>query len=223
MARSTLPTPPGATSSGPPPPAKVPKMPPLPRRRRPAMMALAVLVVVGGGVAVGQAITQLSDRKPVVVMARAVPVGQELTRADLTTAMVGLEPTLVVVPGRELDRAIGRRAVMDLPAGMLLSPTAISEVINPLPGKQLVPVALKASRLPGRGLKPGDLVTAVFDSTGEVAQVRKPILGIVDRVVPPGTDGLVVVDLLVEDKYANQLAEQVGSGQVVLVLTPRRP
>ncbi|NRQ32094.1 hypothetical protein HII36_09620 [Nonomuraea sp. NN258] len=223
MARKHLPSPPTATANGSPPPVAIATTPKLPRQRRAGMIALALLIVVVGGIAGAQAVIQLSDRRPVVVMGRTVPAGQQVARADLTTTMVAADSTVLTVPAGELGRVVGRRATTDLPVGTLLSPAVVTEVISPLPGTQLVPVAVKPSRVPGRGLRPGDVVVVTFDATDGAKDARPPLPAVVDKVVPQSADGLVVVDLLVDEKHATALGEQAGSGEMVLLLAPRRP
>lgn len=218
MARKTLSTPPGTVA----PPAKVPRMPPLPRKRRPGMLAFALVVVIGGAIAAGQGVLEFTDREPVVVMARDVPVGQQITRADLTTAMIGAESGVLLTPAREMKSVVDKVAAVSLTRGMLITSGAITESVNPTTGHQLVPVAVRPSKLPARGLKPGDLVLVIPAQENTTPDPKaKWIAAVVDKVKAPDTDGLAVVDLLVNEADGPLLAQQATGGHVALVLSPR--
>ncbi|MGP3921314.1 SAF domain-containing protein [Nonomuraea sp. 10N515B] len=215
MVRDTMPAP----------PVQIPKLPPQPRQRRRGLLLFGVLVVAGGGVLAFHTVNGLSDRTQVVVMAQDVPVGQAITTNDVTTTMVGAEDLVATVPGRELGRIVGMRAAADLMSGMLVQSRLVTDQFAPIGDQQLVPLALKPSRLPARGLKPGDPVLVVFTPDVQTVPVTKApkIEGIVDQAKGPDTDGLVVVDLIVKNTDGAALAALAAEGRVALVLNPRRP
>ncbi|MFI6326531.1 SAF domain-containing protein [Nonomuraea sp. NPDC050556] len=204
------------------PPVQVPKLPPQPRQRRRGLLLFGVIVVAGGGVLAYHTVNELSDRTQVVVMSRDVPVGQSITVNDVTTTMVGAEDLVATVPGRELPRLIGMRAAVDLVSGMLVQRKLVTDQLVPLGDQQLVPIAVKPSRLPARGLRPGDFVLVV--STPDTPTAKPPkIEGVVDQAKGPDTDGLMVVDLIVKNMDGPTLAALAAEGRVALVLNPRRP
>jgi hypothetical protein len=211
------------------PPVTMPTLPPQPCRRRRGLLALGVLVVAGGGLLASHVVAQLDDRVPVVVIVRDVPTGQRITKQDVATAMVRAEETVATVPAHELDQVVDMTAAVDLKSGMLVQSKTITDEMRPTAGEQLVPVALKPSRLPARGLQPGDTVLVVLltdDQSGPTATTRSStstgIAATVDRVTDAAdTDGLVVVDLIVGSSQGSQLATHAAQDQVALVLTPR--
>lgn len=223
MARNALPDAPDSFV----PPVKVPRLPRQPRQRRPGMIVLSVLLAVIGALASYYVVHQLSDRVPVLVMLRDVPVGQQISLQDVTTAMVAVDSTVATLSGHELNRVVGMTAKVDLHSGELLSGSTITDQVRPVVGEELVPVALKPSRLPVRSLKPGDVVFVVPTpgaQTDPGTKPTRPIEATVDRVsTGADTDGLIVVDLLVTTDNSQALARQAAEGQVALVLTPRRP
>lgn len=202
------------------------------RQRRPgwiaagtALVALAVLANVY--------LFQASSRRVLVVrVARDVPVGQPLARADLDTTSVALGPGVGSIPGRQLGQVLGRRAAVDLRAGTLLTVSQVTTQLTPGPGQALVPVALKPGLLPPRGLTPGSPVRIVAapgqgqdatDSagTGSGGQALKDVAATVDSVGGLDADGTVTVGLLVADTDASTVAWLAAAGRVALVVTSR--
>ncbi|MFE3452492.1 SAF domain-containing protein [Nonomuraea sp. NPDC059194] len=185
------------------------------------MSILAVALVAGGGVLAFHTIGQFDDRTSVLVMIRDVPVGQQITKNDVTTTMVKTEDRVATVRGSELQRLVGMRAATDLKAGMLVVRHAVTDQLSPAPGQELVPIALKPSRLPARGLRPGDSVRVVPAPDAQEATKGHAITAVVDQVKGDDADGLVVIDLLVSLGDSDRLAEQSAAGQVMLVLRPK--
>lgn len=232
MSRKTFPAP-LLSDSGTSGPAASTTMPPLPlsRKRRRGLTALGLLLVASGGLLTHQVVAQISDRSPIVVASRDIPIGQRIGPADVTTARVGADSGVAAIPGHQLSQVVGSVAAVDLRRGTVIPPGAVSDQLSPVPGQQLVPIAVKPSRLPARGLQPGDLLVVV--STPEGASDKAPeaklpapgqISAVVDRVTgSPDTDGLLVVDLLVSATDGPQLARQAADGHVTFTLTSRRP
>lgn len=226
MVRKPIPAPPQHAENGVAPPVQVPKLTPQPRQRRRGLLLLGVLVVAGGGVISYQTITGLSNRVPVLVMTHDVAPGQELTANDVTTTTVGADDLVSTVPARDLPRVIGKRAATGLVAGMLVQPRLLTDQVVPMVGQQLVPVAVKPSRLPARGLHPGDAILVLATPENQAIPGARPagrpvIDAVVDQVKGPDTDGLMVVDLIVSSSRGTELAGLAASGQVALVLNPR--
>jgi hypothetical protein len=203
-------------------------LPPLPRHRRRGMVAISIALIAVGALGAAYLVTGLDKRSAVIVAARDIPVGQQLAAEDLAEAMVGAEPGVAMIPARQLPEVVGQMAATDLPQGTLLGPASISGEPSPREGEQLVPVALKPSQLPARGLKPGDHVVVII-TPGEQAvpgQQQEPPAGdvaaVVDRVAGPGSEGLVVVDLLVEAGSGALIARHAAGGRIAVLLTSGR-
>ncbi|KAA9378958.1 hypothetical protein F5972_12045 [Microbispora cellulosiformans] len=226
MVRNHMSSPPQHAGNGVAPPAQVPKLTPQPRQRRRGLLLLGVLVVAGGGVISYQTITGLSARVPVLVMTHDVAPGRQLTADNVTTTTVGVDNLVPTIPARDLPSVIGKRAATDLVAGMLVQPRLLTDQVVPVVGQQLVPVAVKPSRLPARGLRPGDAILVLATPENQAvpasrANARPVIDAVVDQVKGPDTDGLMVVDLIVSNSRGAELASLAASGQVALVLNPR--
>ncbi|MEV4575065.1 SAF domain-containing protein [Nonomuraea jabiensis] len=204
------------------PPRETGQVRPLPSRRSPMMLVVGVALTALGALVAWQVYGVASQRVSVLVMARDVPVGQQLQAQDLRTVALGLDAAVRSVDAASKSAMIDKRAAVDLKAGSLLSPAHVTETLVPAPGEVVVPVALKPSRLPARGIQPGDRVVATAVSSGEAGRgLAQDHPARVDRVGQPDADGLVVVDLVVPAAAGTALARQAAEGQVAIVLQSR--
>jgi hypothetical protein len=202
----------------------------LPRRRRPAMIALAVAMA-GAGVLVSAAVyAKANHQVQVVMVTQPVPAGAVITSADLGTASVTVGGGISVIPAAQLTQINGEIAAVALRPDTLLARADLTTSQPPGPGQELVSAALKPSGLPASGLFPGDHVLIVATpgdqgqagSSAGAASLTSPAAGVVEAVdSTPDGDGLVVVDLLVSDASAADVAEQVSTGQFALIVTKR--
>ncbi|MDF5759045.1 SAF domain-containing protein [Spongiactinospora sp. TRM90649] len=191
---------------------------PLPNRRNPMLLAASVGLTALGALIAWQLYGVAGHRTPVLVMARDVPIGQELQAQDLRPVALGLDAAVQALDASGKSTVIGRRAAVDLKAGSLLSPAHVTDALVPAPGQVIVPVALKPSQLPARGIQSGDQVMATAVPAGS-APADHPAR--VDRVGQPDADGLVVVDLVVPATDGTALARQAAEGKIAIVLQSR--
>src|SRR5690606_40500418 len=77
-----------------------------------------------------------------LALARDVPVGAQVTAADLRVVRLNASPGLTPVPVSEVDQVIGRYAAVPLVAGSLLTPQQLTAEPVPGPGEQLVAVTI---------------------------------------------------------------------------------
>ncbi|MFI6321604.1 SAF domain-containing protein [Nonomuraea sp. NPDC050556] len=198
-----------------PPPAR-----PLPGKRRPLMLAASVAVIALGAVGAWEVYGVATHQTPVLVMANDIPLGQVLQQQDLRTVAMGMDPSVQSFTAGQRSMVIGKRAAVDLRAGSLLAPSQITDSLVPAPGQVVVPVAVRVSQLPARGIQPGDRVVATVVLTDAQGQQARPAdhPAQVDRVGQADADGLMVVDLLVPATDGTSLARQAASGKVALVL-----
>jgi hypothetical protein len=206
-------------------------LPPLPRQRRRRMLVLGLLLVVAGALAGGYLYTGMSDRTAVVVVTRDVPVGTQISSADLATTQVAVEAAVSVIPGRQLQQVVGRFAAVDLRRGTLLASSQLTGALSPRPGQQVVPIAVKLDQLPARGLNPGDqvLVIATPGEQGQdqgaspagAAPLSQDTAATVDQVSNPDADGNVRVDLVVDAKVGPAIVQQASTGRIGFVITSR--
>lgn len=193
-------------------------------RRRPGVLAAGVALVAVGALAAAYLTQVVGHTVAVVAVARSVPAGQLIGRADLTVANVNADPALRPVPADRLASLVGQRAAVDLPAGSLLTADAVAAALQPGAGRSLVGVALSPAQLPAETLRPGDRVRIVATPTaqGEPPSTTPATLtGEVVSVVGPDDAGLTVVNVSVPTGQAANLAAWVGTGRVALVLDSR--
>ncbi|MEZ0076287.1 SAF domain-containing protein [Planotetraspora sp. GP83] len=189
------------------------------------MLAVSIALTALGALIAWQVYGIAGHRTPVLVMARDVPIGQQLQPEDLRTVAIGMDSAVQALDAGDKSAVIGKRAAVDLKAGSLLAPAQVAETIVPGPGQVVVPVALKPSQLPARGIQPGDQVvaTAVQPTGSEGPGGRFPVdhMARVDRVGQPDADGLIVVDLVVPAGDGTALARQAADGKIAIVLQSR--
>jgi hypothetical protein len=205
-----------------------PSLPPAPpsvrTRRRPGMLAAGIALVAVGALGAAYLAEVVGQTMPVVAVARDVPAGQVIERADLTVAEVSSDPALSPIPAAALTGLVGQRAAVALTAGSLLTDAAVTDQLLPTGGQSLVGVALTTSQLPAQPLRAGDRIRIVDTpvSQGEPpATTPASIAGLVVSVSEPDQAGVTVVDVTVPSARAADLAARVATGRIALVLDSR--
>jgi hypothetical protein len=205
--------------------ATTPPPPTPPRtRRRPGLLAAGVALVALGALAAAYLTQVVGNTVPVVAVVQTVQAGEVIDRADLAVANVAADPALAPVAAGRLDSFVGQRAAVDLSAGSLLTEQAVTDEVVPAAGRSLVGVALTSAQLPAAVLQPGDRVRVVDTPTAQgepPSTTPATIPGEVTSVVGPNDAGLTVVNLLVREDRAADLAARVATGRVALVLDSR--
>lgn len=130
------------------------------RRQLPYLVLGAVLVLVCavGGVVVAE---QIGHRESVLVLARSVSAGQELSARDVRVVGMSVDSGLDPVGAGSLKRVEGRAVAYSLPSGTLLTEQALGPARVPPPGEAVAAVGLKDGQFPS-GLAPGARVTVVL-------------------------------------------------------------
>ncbi len=201
------------------------RLPAVRRRRRPAVLALAVVLVGLGGLVNAVAVGH-GGRVPVLAVARPVPVGQQVTEADVMVVQLASAPGLGMVPADRRGEVVGRYAAVGLRPGSLFTPDAVSDQRAPVAGQAVLAVAVTTGLVPARGLVPGDRVLLVPVSGDRPEQQAAagagsgPVHATVVEVGQPDTDGAWAVDVAVEEPVVAGLADAAASGHLALVLLP---
>ena len=201
--------------------------PPPKLRRRPMLVAASVAAVCLGALLGGWAWTATSDTQQVVAVRSTIQRGHLITRGDLMTVQVGVDPALSPVPASGIDAVVGKRAALDMAAGSLLTPADVSSSVVPPAGMSVVGVAVPAGSMPGTALLSGDQIRVVA-TPGQGGTARPgPGQTIPARVVAvssdlaPGPGAQAVVSVLVPEADAAQLAAWAATGKVAIVLDSR--
>ncbi|NUS15644.1 MAG: hypothetical protein HOY69_30335 [Streptomyces sp.] len=203
------------------------------RRRRPGLIALSVALIAAGGLSGAVLYSSSGQRTSVVVVARDVPIGAQITKADLTQASIALDPTVKAVKAGAESSLVGQRAAVDLKAGSLLSPAQVTRKTLVGPDEQLVGVSLKPNQLPATPLQPGQKVLVVStpdpnaaDAAGSKSTTDQAppetLSATVVTVGDPATGtGTVTVDVAVPSGDGPALAARVATGNVALIVASR--
>ena len=196
------------------------RLPSPPRERRPALAALAVLLVVGGAAVAGLVALRADDRAAVLVAARDVEVGAQITAADLAERRVAAED-VDLVPASGASSVVGTYAVTPIPQGRLLD-TAMLNRQDPFgSGEAAVGVPVPAPRVPAQGLGTGDVVQVVrvLDGEGQVLVERATVSAVstADDETAAATTAPVAT-VLVDPADAPAVAAAAAADQLALVL-----
>ncbi|WNV75296.1 SAF domain-containing protein [Geodermatophilus sp. DSM 44513] len=180
-------------------------------------------MVILGALGAAYLATSLGKTSPVIAIARDVPWGQTLTAADLVESRISADPALAPIPYSERDQVIGLIAATTLTPGSLLTRDALTGQRLPAPGQQLVGVGVSAVQLPATTLRPGDDVLLVPVAGGRVpAAAEGAAPSVVEATVvqtgSPGTDGLRVVDVLVDAADGPDVAARAAAGLIAIVV-----
>ena len=205
-------------------PGRAPAVAPPKARRRSGIAVVGLVLALLGALAGIRLVAGAGDRVLVLSVAKDVPVGAAITRADLQTTYVSVDPGIETVPGQAEGKIVGQVAATHLIAGSLLAPGQVSVAGPPGAGQVLVPLAVPSGRFPAVGLHAGDHLMLVdtpapeagAPATGEprTFQVR------VARVGPPDLNGVVVVDVIGATDAAAALAIRAAAGRFALVVLP---
>lgn len=185
---------------------------------------VAIMLVVGSVLGAAYLYAEKGSTFEVLVLARDVPAGQQITSQDLSTAQVsGVEAT---VAAEDAADVIGRYAMVSFLPGQVLNPDAVTTQPMPAEGERLVAVNIPAGRLPG-GVTTGSAVEVLAaPAPGEGAtqeQLAEPQV-IAARAsafsVEQADDGTVILTLLLPDSDADVVAAHSAVGAVALVQIP---
>ena len=193
-------------------------------RRRPMLILVSVALVLVGMVASAWAYSSLGSAQPVVVARLDVARGAVITADVLQVARVGVDPALQVVPADSLDSLVGQRAAVDLKAGQLLVPQAVSGDVFPHHGTSVVGLTLGPGKIPGTPLQVGDQVriASTPGAQGDVhADQIKVFTGLVVEVGTADTSGNVTVSVEVPADQAPEVAVWSAAGRVAVLLESR--
>ena len=201
--------------------------PPLPAvqpRRRPALLALGVALMATGVLATVWLVSHASERVSVLSVARTIPYGEVITSADVATAEVTVDPTVLTISADQLDDVLGKLAAYKLTPGSLLGPDSLVLAVAPGKGQMLVPVAITSTRMPAAGLSTGDtlLVVDTPAADGDPPTVAPAtVQAMVIRLAEPDLNGVTVVDLAVATADGPALAARAATGRIAVVLLPK--
>lgn len=192
------------------------------RGRRTGWAALAVALMLGFGVLGGYLFLQAGTKTPVVVMAKTVPAGHVITRADLSS--VTIAGALTTIATADLDSVVGRRAAVTVLAGTPLQRSMLSSDGALQPGQAHVGLAVTSGQIPADGVRAGDTVQVLrLPGTGaaadpdDQAQVLVPATPVWSARPDPARPGGVLLTVTVPAETVGEIVSASGAGQVAVV------
>lgn len=203
-------------------------VPAKPRRRWGLFAAMAALVCLGalGNVWLHQA---TSNARQVVAARSMIERGTVVTRDQLMTVQIGVDPALHSVPASELSSLVGKRAAVDVAAGTLVTTEATTDKQIPGAGHSLVGVGVMPAMMPGPPLMAGDRIRIVTapaqQGAAGPAEAPTTVAAVVVSTAATGpTSGQgaqTVITVDVPSGDAAQLAAMAATGKVAVVLDSR--
>lgn len=197
---------------------------PVKLRRRPVVVMTALALMLVGALVSAWAYTSLANTQEVLVARVDVARGQVITAEDLKTARIGVDPSVSVVPATQVGVVVGQRAAVDLRAGQLLVPGAVTAEVFPQPGMSTVGLSLLAAQLPSEPLRVGDRVRVVSTpgAQGDVTPAAVVVFdGVVVAVSARDATGATDVTVQVAAGVAAELAARSATGKVAVVVDGR--
>lgn len=185
------------------------------------MAALGAALVGLGGLAAAWLATSMDATTPVVVAAHDLHRGEVLTAEDLTLASLGGLAPGSALAGDQLTATLGQTTVTDLPAGMPVPPSSVTEQPLPGAGQSVVGIKLAPGQLPMVALNPGDPVRLVATPRTQDDPPTSPPTGLKAVVASTGVDetsGHTVVNVLLPAAQAPEIAALAATGRVALIV-----
>lgn len=206
-------------------PAPLPITNEVPRsRRRPVVVGAGVALAAVGALVSVWMVNEAGDKVAVVATRHAIAAGDTVDASDLIAAEVSHDSRLQSVPASRSSELLGKRAVSDLPAGVLVTQDSVSAGLSVTKGKSVIGILAKPGQLPVQTLRTGDRVTVVHTPKDGGASATKPgpatdsLSAVVSRVGSRDANGAVVVDVAAADADSTSIAAWATGGDVAIVL-----
>lgn len=195
----------------------------LPTRHHPkGYVALAVALIVTCAALGFWFYSRAGEKVTVVVAARDIPVGQTISRADLSTVQVA--GGVVAVGAAHLDSLVGQVATVEILPNTLVQRAMVAAAAPLSASEAVVGVAVSAGQFPSSGLRPGDHVQviglaqkgAVSGPGAESSVLARDVL-VADVRANPALAGGMLVSLTVPATATVPIASASNQGLVALV------
>ncbi|GAB4048436.1 SAF domain-containing protein [Catellatospora paridis] len=195
-----------------------------PRRRSVAQGALAVLLIIVGALTAGYVAQRIGGTHDYLAMARPVGKGAQIKHDDLVVVRVNQAVGLRPIPAANAAQVIGKRAVMALVPGTLLTLDQVTETPVPAPGHQLIGIALGEDKMPSASrLAVGAQVLLVVvpvrsNTDGPDLVPPRTITATIVQLAAGSRSGQWVINVEVATVDAPTVAALAAGDRIVLVL-----
>ncbi len=178
-------------------------------------LVVALLVIGVSALIAVVGFSQATGRSPVLALAADIGRGEVVESGDLVVVHVASDDQVVTVPPETAASLVGRVAVTDLSAGVLVAPGFFVDRAVVAPGEGVVGLALAPGEYPTVQLAPGDVVDVV--STDPAAGMVVSGAEVFD-ITELGTQGSRFVSLRMAAVDAAAVTGFAEGGGVRLVL-----
>jgi len=198
--------------------------PPPKLRRRPALIAASIAAICLGALVSLWAYQSSSSTHSVLAMRQTVERGQVISRDNLMSVSISVDPALHPLSANQSDSVVGKHAALDMPAGGLVTADQVTDQALPAKGSSIVGISLTPGMLPVDQVQMGDHVRIV-STPGQQGDVAAGAPDLIDAVVvglsKDGTTGNTIVNVQVPSASAARLAALAATGKAALVLDSR--
>ena len=183
-------------------------------------LVAGVLALCVGGLGAALLYANASSATPVITIKRTVYRDQIITTEDLGVISLAVPIGLDTVAGDRLAEIVGKTAIIDLPAGGILTTAEFGEPVV-APGSVRLGLRLEAGRLPGSAVEPGASVLLVpVGRDGGEAPSGGSVPATIATTPRPQTDGSTVVDVTVSADEGTRVAQLAAAGQLSVLRVP---
>lgn len=194
-----------------------------PSRIRGPEVALGVLVT--ALFALGAVLWHLHSIEKIPALATATKIerGAVVSRTDLRIVYVPAGDGIARLDVDRLDSVVGRVALVDLPAGALVTPSLVADGATIGDGQAIVGLSLDPGAYPAMGLAPGDRVNVVraLDIAALDTDPKVIASGATVYAVEELSSDRLLVSVLTAQADADRVAASAGSGGLRLVMVTR--
>jgi predicted RNA-binding protein len=194
---------------------------------------LGVLVLVVSALAALWLFQSSTDRTGVLALAGPVERGEVVTAEDLVTVEVAADEAIAVTRPGDVAGVVGRVALVDLPAGSLITASQVASAGEVQVGEGVVGLRLEPGQVPALRVTPGTTVSVLLTPPSAMAsesltasqieagsEVLVDAATVVDAAALGG-QGEMVVSLSMTEDQARTVASAATLGRVRLVQVAR--
>lgn len=192
------------------------------RRRSRGQLVLGVLLIAGCAAAGSAVYASADSATTVVVAARDIPVGAQLTQDDLAAAELS-GAGVTAISGGDAGLLLGQTATTAIPSGALLHADMVQQDPPPAEGEVSVGLALEPGRLPAELTAGRDVRVLLVPAAQEAgSDPEGQALAEVARVLSVSADpsGMWLVSVQVPQESADAVSAAAAVGRVSLSMLP---
>jgi len=183
-------------------------------------LVAGVLAICVGGLGAALLYANASSSASVITIKRTVYRDQTITADDLGVISLAVPIGLDVVPADRLAEIIGSTAIIDLPAGGILTPAEFGDPVVPS-GCVRLGLRLDPGRIPSSATEPGASVLLVpVGRDGGEPPSGGSVPATIATIPRSQTDGSIVVDITVAAAEGTRVAQLAAGGQLTVLRVP---